>query len=173
MNESKSRCSISGCDRIYRAHGFCRTHYSRWRKYGDPQSHVPIRDGVSRNVGYHGAHDRVKAARGRASEHGCAWAECSAAASDWAYDGQDPEEMIGMDHGTELRYSANPQHYLPLCKSHHIRFDAPRFCTRGHEMTEENSMPRSDGFRRCRTCDRARQRLAYARNASRIYPEAS
>lgn len=29
-------CSIEGCPNPYRSHGWCQTHYERWRKYGDP-----------------------------------------------------------------------------------------------------------------------------------------
>jgi hypothetical protein len=155
----RGRCSVSGCERTYRAHGYCRTHYSRWTKHGDPQANVPIRDGTADNIGYHAAHDRVRAARGSASLYPCAWSGCESPASDWAYDGMDPSEKRGIEHKTELKYSTDPSHYIAMCKTHHIRFDAPTHCTRGHEMTAENSMPRRDGWRRCRTCARERQRI--------------
>ena len=29
-------CSVDGCDRRYRARGFCNLHYLRWRRHGDP-----------------------------------------------------------------------------------------------------------------------------------------
>lgn len=156
-------CSVDGCDRIYRGHGFCRTHYSRWKAHGDPQAHIPVRDGSSKNIGYGAAHDRVKSTRGAASDYPCSWQECESQAIDWAYDGNDADEKLGRDHETILTYSADPSHYRPLCRTHHIRFDAPRVCTKGHEMTEANSMPRKDGWRRCRTCERVRQQNITAR----------
>lgn len=161
MNDSPTRsaCSVDGCNRTYRGHGYCRTHHSRWKKYGTPQADVPIRDGSADNIGYTGAHDRVRSVRGRAAQYVCAVGGCEAAATDWAYDGLDPNAKRGRDHGTELTYSTDPSHYLPMCRTHHIRFDAPRTCRHGHLMTEENSMPRSDGWRRCRECNRARQRV--------------
>lgn len=30
------KCTIPGCDRAHLAQGYCRAHYTRWRKYGDP-----------------------------------------------------------------------------------------------------------------------------------------
>ena len=153
-------CSVDGCTRTYRGHGFCRTHYSRWKKHGDPQANVPIRDGSSDNIGYGAAHDRVKSVRGRASDYRCDEEGCTSRAKDWAYDGKDPREKIGADHSTVLRYSADPAHYRPLCRTHHNRFDAAAECIRGHEMTAANSLRRKDGWRRCRTCENTRRRNA-------------
>ncbi len=29
-------CKVAGCDGSHEGHGWCRIHYRRWRKYGDP-----------------------------------------------------------------------------------------------------------------------------------------
>lgn len=34
--DTQRTCTIDGCDRPYRASGFCGRHYSRWRVHGDP-----------------------------------------------------------------------------------------------------------------------------------------
>ena len=34
---SKSTCSIDGCGNALAARGWCSTHYSRWRRHGDPE----------------------------------------------------------------------------------------------------------------------------------------
>ena len=39
MELAKS-CSVNGCTDKYHAKGFCRNHYGRWKKYGNPL-HVP------------------------------------------------------------------------------------------------------------------------------------
>src|SRR5699024_8673641 len=33
---SKRRCDVEGCDRPYRAKGYCQLHYNRWHRWGDP-----------------------------------------------------------------------------------------------------------------------------------------
>jgi hypothetical protein len=33
---SDRTCSVEGCDRPYEARGFCRTHYNKFRRHGDP-----------------------------------------------------------------------------------------------------------------------------------------
>lgn len=37
-------CSVGGCDRKARGHGFCGAHYQRWRTHGDPQPDIPLRE---------------------------------------------------------------------------------------------------------------------------------
>src|SRR5699024_862664 len=33
---SKRQCSIEECDRPYEAKGYCKLHYNRWSRWGDP-----------------------------------------------------------------------------------------------------------------------------------------
>ena len=37
---SEPKCSIAACDKPHLALGFCRTHYQRFKKYGDPTKRV-------------------------------------------------------------------------------------------------------------------------------------
>lgn len=76
-------------------------------------------------VGYTGAHQRVRAARGAASEHACA---CGAVAEEWAYDHADPDEVTEVATrarmtGKTLAYSLDPNHYAAMCHGCHVRFD--------------------------------------------------
>jgi hypothetical protein len=37
-----SVCSISGCEQVIRARGWCSSHYARWHRNGDPMAEVAI-----------------------------------------------------------------------------------------------------------------------------------
>jgi hypothetical protein len=38
---STPRCSITGCDELAEARGWCRLHYQRWQRHGDPLRTAP------------------------------------------------------------------------------------------------------------------------------------
>lgn len=40
---SRATCSVPGCTELHRSRGFCRLHYGRWRRYGDPRADTPAR----------------------------------------------------------------------------------------------------------------------------------
>jgi hypothetical protein len=81
----------------------------------------PAIDGSARVVGYRQAHQRVDAARGRASSYPCA--ECGRPAQDWAYLHDDPDELVAVVNGRPLRYSLDSDRYSPLCRCCHRRLD--------------------------------------------------
>jgi len=50
MEPSPKQCKVDGCERSALpkdngAKGWCCAHYGRAKKHGDPQAHIPIRDG--------------------------------------------------------------------------------------------------------------------------------
>ena len=52
-------CSIVGCSNPHDAKGFCRTHYRRWRRHGDPMITTKPANGelmrwISRHLNYNG-----------------------------------------------------------------------------------------------------------------------
>lgn len=170
------KCAVEGCDRTNRiTKGWCWTHYMRWYSKGEVGPAKIENQGQGRpvggdrhpnylgnSVGYSGAHRRIRDMRGPAKYYRCA--HCKKAAKHWAYDRDDPNELTG----PEGPYSALMTHYIPLCVSCHRIFDAaaiggwkraPRsHCLQGHELTESNTILRSDGRRRCRTCANERRR---------------
>lgn len=75
-------------------------------------------------IGYLAAHERVYAARGKASEYTCA---CGADAREWAYNHDDPNERrqaTGRFAGRP--YSTDPEHYTPMCSPCHNTADKRR-----------------------------------------------
>lgn len=120
-------CKVDGCSERHDSNGYCLAHAHRLRRYGDA-THVPARlqsgdPNGWRNgtVGYMGAHNRVRRLRGNAKAQACQ--HCGDEARDWAYDHQDPTEVHEVIDGYQVAYSVDPTHYLPLCKSCHVKFD--------------------------------------------------
>ena len=109
------RCTITGCDSPALSRGWCSLHYQRWRKWRDPlRVGKPHGDGTS----YTQAHIRVHRLHGRAADQTCL--HCGNPAAEWAYDHSDPDQRVS---ATGQPYSVDPDHYLPLCRSCHRRFD--------------------------------------------------
>lgn len=71
---------------------------------------------------YATAHRWIWDTNGPAAEHKCV--QCSKQARDWAYDGEDPLEVVAQFAHKGLVYSLNPNHYKPMCKKCHCAFDA-------------------------------------------------
>lgn len=70
------------------------------------------------------------------------------------------------------RACVNPDHLEPKTQAENIRAGVksrgkPSHCKHGHAFTPENTIVRSDGSWRCRTCDNATQRRCYYKRASR------
>lgn len=97
-------------------------------------------------------HKRLYAERGRAKDHTC---PCGSPASDWAYDGTDPNEKVD-ERG---KFSEDLSRYVALCRSCHWKQDRDGKCRKGHRFTEENTY-RYKGQVFCRQCRReAMQRM--------------
>mgnify|MGYP007028412764 CR=1 FL=1 len=74
-------------------------------------------------VSYGYAHTLVKDKKGPASEHMCV---CGDQAREWAYDGKDPEQIVGIVTNLGMVYSLNPDHYMPMCAPCHRNRDITR-----------------------------------------------
>lgn len=123
-------CCVGHCDQPHSAKGYCATHYGRMWRHGSPHVvnlgiHLSPQNGANnlfwkgRNVKYGSALSRVTRERGQARTHPCA--DCGKQASQWTYNGSDPEELtVGEDDNTALtgmRYSADARFYQPMCRS--------------------------------------------------------
>lgn len=165
----KATCSIPGCGKKIVARGWCRAHYSRWWRWGDPEtvnetprgSRSPHWQG--NQIDYPAAHKRVKKLYGLASGHRCR--HCGRPAVDWAYDHADQNELTD-ERG--YPYSVDPDRYMPLCEPCHKRFDHQYegHCPQGHPRTSENTFVDRRGWRSCRPCRRERSHRFREKNRS-------
>lgn len=119
-------CTMDGCHRPCRARGLCATHHQRWRLHGDPNIVLPRNPPVKEDhyawkpdddVDYMTIHWRLQR-NDRAKNHRCS--HCERQAKDWAYDHLDPDEKVSPNGAP---YSTNPEHYFPLCRGCHKKFD--------------------------------------------------
>jgi hypothetical protein len=74
-------------------------------------------------------------------------------------------EGLELDHLCRVPLCVNPAHLEPVTHAENMRRSSARppvskpktHCKHGHEFTAENSLPRSGGGRRCRTCEALRE----------------
>lgn len=117
-------CRSPGCAEaaIYRAQALCRGHYLLARRDRLGPGYVRTTDGRGaprlERVGYHGAHSRAQERHGRADCYRCE--SCPARAQEWSLP---PVLASETCERTGLRYSCDPEDYMPLCASCHSILD--------------------------------------------------
>jgi hypothetical protein len=126
-NRVRPGCSVNGCSAPHIAHGYCLNHMRHVAK-GGHVDHVgtPPRGRTNtawlgESIAYNGAHQRVRAARGPATDNLCA---CGQPAKQWSYLFTDPNERV--DEQTGLTYGPDPAHYAARCAPCHKRLDLHR-----------------------------------------------
>jgi len=159
-------CTVSGCEGAYLARGFCRRHYDRWRRTGDPL----------KTLHQHKFEGRFWARVDR-QEAGC-WNWTGALNSaGYGHVGRDGgvrrthrvayELLVGpipeglhLDHLCRNRACCNPEHLEPVTNAENIRraAAAKTHCKNGHPYTAENVYVRPTGSRYCTPCRIERDR---------------
>lgn len=43
MKANTKECALNSCHTLTRYAVYCQAHHNRWKKFGDPQEHIPIR----------------------------------------------------------------------------------------------------------------------------------
>lgn len=121
----KVECSITDCDTTVYARGWCKRHYSRWNRLGDPLRVItPVRAGVPHGhrvaePSYDTVHKRLKRRRGLATQYHCS---CGKEAQEWACTSNKNAEGVN-GRGDPVRYSYSMDDYSPLCRPCHYRLD--------------------------------------------------
>lgn len=120
--KGSATCDVTGCNRVVNGRGYCTLHYQRWRKWGDVEERPLLgRPLLGEHPTLSTIHNRLKTSRGSASMHACV--DCGGCAAEWSYSNEDPNELIGEDHGNLIAYSLDLSHYAPRCKPCHRQKD--------------------------------------------------
>lgn len=167
-------CSVAGCTLTAAARTWCKTHWARWRRTGDPEGlkgRTDVLERVMRRVekdpetgcwiftgflnktGY--GQVALSFEEGRALVHRVTYARLVGAIP----------EGLHLDHLCRVRSCCNPDHLEPVTPAENIRRGiaaerrretcaAMTHCGRGHEWTAENTHITPAGKRRCRACCR-------------------
>lgn len=113
-------CSVPDCESFSRKLNLCNKHYLRYYRYGDLTINLNWRGD---NITYKGMHLRIGRVQGKASIYICSNDNCQSQASQWAYDHLDVDEKFEMLKKYLMPYSTKVEHYKPLCRPCHIKFD--------------------------------------------------
>lgn len=117
-------CSLPDCNKATRKGALiCSMHQARLARHGSYD--VVLQCGDKRDPSeppsYETTHARLRTIRGVARQHQCI--SCGAAAADWAYQHNDPNERISDGTKFGYPYSVDLNCYEPMCKKCHNIFD--------------------------------------------------
>lgn len=166
----KSTCTY--CNKPAVARGWCKGHYHRWSKYGDP-THVPVRKSIE--VRFWEKVTKTDACwLWKATTSPDGYGRYSAAgkthqAHRLAYEMVKGEIPAGLsiDHLCRVRHCVNPDHLEPVTPQENSRrglggayLKVRTHCPRGHAYDEGNTKVSAKGTRSCLECQ-ARYRATY------------
>lgn len=181
VDVGKRICSAIGCNRKAKARGWCETHYTRWRKYGDPNVVKQVQGfDIVRLM------EKVEIQPG-----GCwLWLACvtqtgygqfrfrgkltpAHRASYVLHRGAIPPGAV-LDHLCRVRRCVNPDHLEPVDQRTNLlrgigwaAVNASKtHCVNGHEFTAENTYVNPSGRRHCRICRKSQRRAHLERTGN-------
>lgn len=177
---TKGMCTVEECSRSAFASGLCSAHYARFKRYGDTQPDVPVREWPTLEVRFWSMVDQGGPVPERRPDLGPCWLWTGGSregygkftgnrsAHRFAYElavGPIPDGFQ-IDHLCMVRACVNPSHLEPVTplenmRRMHLAYGSGRaatHCPQGHPYDEENTYYYSNGRRCCRTCNRAAAR---------------
>ena len=178
-----STCSIESCNNSNYCRTWCRPHYRKWERTGDPNYDAAA-------TRYKNLTEKVMSRIDKNDPNGCwiwigyineggygrvtAWGK-PRLAHRLVYQieiGTIPEGLV-LDHLCRNRKCVNPKHLEPVTSGENtrrgnhkncgIRKREQTHCIRGHEFNKENTYLRPDGRRLCRSCARMYDKERYPR----------
>lgn len=163
-------CAIPDCTSKHFGKGWCRKHYERWHRHGDP--FALLREGTPAKRFWRKV---VQDERGclvwiggksNKDGYGCFREDTGsiAAAHRWAFEQVCPiPEGLELDHLCKNRACVNWAHLEPVTHAENVRrgnvgshFRGKTHCPQGHPYDAANTYVNDKGYRACRTCVRAR-----------------
>lgn len=190
------KCSVSECDHIADARGWCLAHYSRWRWHGDVLAHIPLRKsghGLSVEERFWVKVNKDGALPFARPDLGRCWIWTGAlrkghgefrrarrslvAAHRFVYElevGQIPPGLV-IDHLCRVPRCVNPAHLEAVTNVENVlrgnslpaRNARKTHCLNGHEFSPENTRINNRGDRVCIACARAGLRRSYLKRRRR------
>lgn len=183
-------CSIDGCESPAAARTWCRKHWQRWRKYGDPLMVTmdPARTAQERFWSWVDKNGPVPSGRpdlgqcwvwtgGLAEGYGAFWLDgrqVKAHIASYTWEHGEIPEGAERDHLCRNRACVRPSHLEAVTHwvnvargiSPHGQNAAKTHCPASHEYDTENTYL-YDGERHCRKCARERTREWWTRKRSK------
>jgi len=172
---SERTCSVNGCSTKVHAKGWCRKHYTRWTRHGDPLT-VRLDDPLGRILARSDRSGDCWIWTGRTDSSGYAVMRVdgnnSALVHRLSYElnvGPIPTGLT-IDHLCRVRHCVNPQHLQPVTNHVNVlRGIGPTAvnarkteCIHGHPFDAENTIwvtsPYGHTNRKCRACRNERNR---------------
>lgn len=186
MSRPIQYCCVPGCSERRVSSGYCRMHYMRWKRHGDPNAtprfdpidirfwrYVEKTDGCwlwtgakSRGYGRFVISQRPTVC---VAAHRMAYELSVGPISDG----------LTIDHLCRNKACVNPAHLEPVTLAVNVLRNsgpsainaAKTHCSNGHEFTEENTYVYASGFhegaRKCRACEQERMRVKRSKRTSR------
>lgn len=183
----KPNCII--CGGAHYAKGWCKQHYNRWWRYGDP-THVPYRPSADER--FWGRVNKTDACwlwtgKTRNGYGVFQWGPRSdvkcTGAHRYGYTlakGEIPEGLV-LDHLCRVPLCVNPDHLDPVTNGENVlRGIGPSaqaryrtHCPQGHAYDDANTRYSTQGHRACRACDREKQMARVAAKGKRAVAESA
>jgi hypothetical protein len=186
-------CKIDGCQKKVQAKGWCTAHYTKWRRWRDPEGTGPLApNGLTTTELFIRKINKTDTCwlwTGKIDTRGQGYGVFTykvggkpktVGAHRFAYElwvGPIPSGL-SIDHvydrGCRFTHCVNPAHLEPITPAEQNRryYIRQTHCKWGHEFTPENTRLSPEGHRLCKICTRRRTAASYRKSHPEDAPKA-